>query len=209
MIDKKVDLDNNDGLCIYVDETFGRLACMQNNNVFDVFDKFISSIKPARVLEIGTAMAGLTCYVKSLLNKYSPTSEILSYDIHERPWFDELRKQDVNIVIENIFYDNYTRTSNNVIKYIQSPGITVVLCDGEYKHHEFNLLSKFIKKGDFILAHDYSIDLDFFNKNINKKLWNWCEIVESDITNSVKEHNLIDYKNDLFNKAVWTCKVKQ
>jgi len=208
-IDKSIDLANNDGLCIYVDEVFGRLACMQNDNVFKVFDKFISTVKPARVLEIGTAMAGLTCYIKTLLNKYTPSSEILSYDIYDRPWFDELRSKDVNIVIEDIFYNDYTDVKEGVIDFIQSSGITVVLCDGGCKQKEFNLLSKFLKKGDFILAHDYSITIDYFYENINKKLWNWCEILESDIANSVKEYNLIDYKNELFNQAVWTCKKKQ
>jgi len=207
-IDKSINLEANDGLCIYVDEQFGRLACMQNNNVFDVFDTFISDIKPARVLEIGTALAGLTCYIKTLLQKYTPDSEIVSYDVLDRNWFDELREKGVNIKIEDIFSENYSVVKDNVIEFIKSPGTTVVLCDGGSKAKEFNILSNYLKKGDFILAHDYSITIDYFYENINKKLWNWCEILESDIADSVTRNNLVDYKNKLFNKAVWTCKKK-
>ena len=203
-----MDLDKNDGLCIYVDDKFGRLAVMQNDYAFDVFDEFIKDVKPSNVIEIGTAQGGLTCFLRSVLDKHCPACRLLSYDIIDRPWFTEFKKSNIDIRIENVFLNEYTDTTDYVKEFIQSPGVTVVLCDGAYKKHEFNLLSNFIKDGDFILAHDYGADINTFNRDIKGKYWNWCELVESDIADAVEYNNLKEYRPDFFFKSVWTCKIK-
>jgi len=207
-LEKRMDLGKNDGLCIYVDDKFGRLACMQNDYAFDVFEEFVKIVKPSNILEIGTAQGGFTCFLRSILDKFSPECRLLSYDIIDRPWFEGFDKHKIDIRIENVFLDEYTETTDYVKEFIQSPGVTIVLCDGAYKKYEFNLLSNFIKEGDFILAHDYGVDINSFNRDIKGKYWNWCELVEDDIAVSVKRNNLMEYRPDLFFKLVWTCKTK-
>jgi hypothetical protein len=69
-------------------------------------------------------------------------------------------------------------------------GITLVLCDGGNKIEEFKILSKYIKKGDFIMAHDYARDEKKFLDDINLKFWNWHEIQESDISNACETNGL-------------------
>ena len=101
-LEKRMELEKNDGLCIYVDEKFGRLACMQNDFAFDVFDEFIKEVKPSNVIEIGTAQGGLTCFLRSILDKYAPECRLLSYDIIDRPWFSEFKKHNIDIKIENV-----------------------------------------------------------------------------------------------------------
>ena len=40
------------------------------------------------------------------------------------------------------------------------------------------------------------------------KIWNWCEIMDSDINEICEKQNLIDYMKEEFEKIVWTCKIK-
>ena len=61
------------------------------------------------------------------------------------------------------------------------------------------------KKGDVIMAHDYSESVEFFNENINEKIWNWMEITYDDIKESVVENNLVKYEKINFDHAVWCC----
>lgn len=115
----------------------------------------------------------------------------------------------MRIVIENIFNDNYSEVKQDVIDFIRNDGLTIVLCDGGYKIGEFNILSKYIKKGDYILAHDYAFDREYFDKNIYLKVWNWHEISESDIIKSCEKNKLKDYQRELFQSVVWVCKIKE
>jgi hypothetical protein len=44
---------------------------------------------------------------------------------------------------------------------------------------------------------------------MKNKIWNWCEIKESDIVSKSQKNNLSFYDYDLFKKAAWVCKVKE
>jgi hypothetical protein len=118
-------------------------------------------------------------------------------------------KNNIDVRVEDVFTENYTDVSDFVKNYIKQDGVTLVLCDGGNKIGEFNLLSNFIKKNDFIMAHDYAYDKDYFEENINGKIWNWLEIQESDIIQSCKKNNLIPYMEDEFRSVVWVCKIKE
>ena len=73
---------------------------------------------------------------------------------------------------------------------------------------EFNVLSKYIKSGDFILAHDYAENKEVFEEKIKGKIWNWHEISDSDISQATLENNLEIYNKDTFENVVWTCRKK-
>lgn len=208
VLEKPINLNENDGLCIFAHEKMGRLACMQNEKAIYAFEEFIRKVRPLNVLEIGTALGGLTCVLRHFLNVYIPESRLLSLDILERAWFNDLKTHNIDIRVENIFHDNYTRVEQYIIDFIQSPGPTAVICDGGSKKDEFNILSNYLKPGDFIFAHDYAIDLNHFDNKIKDKIWNWCEILEGDIKDSVQKNNLNEYDQELFNNVVWTCKRK-
>jgi len=92
-----------------------------------------------------------------------------------------------------------------VTNMISNGGKTLVLCDGGNKINEFNFYSDFIKNGDIIMAHDYSESTEFFNENINEKIWNWMEITYDDIKESVEQNNLVKYEKINFDNAVWCC----
>lgn len=197
---KKCNLDLEDSISTYMN-----WGAQQNHNAFEVFHNFILNTKPKRILEIGTALGGLTCFMKYTCDKLNIDCEILTYDIVDKPWYNEIINMGINVKVENIFDDNYTKINEDVIKFIQKEGITIVLCDGGDKIKEFNLISKFIKKNDFILAHDYAENENVFEEKIYKRIWNWLEIQYSDIEICVNENNLEQYDKETFENIAWTC----
>lgn len=203
-VTKISDLEENDSISVY-DYLW---AAQQNHNCFEVFHNFINGVKPKRILEIGAALGGLTSFLKYTVDNSNINCDILSFDIYEHHWYNEIRDMGVDLRVENIFSSDYTSVSPYVIDYIKSNGTTAVFCDGGNKIAEFNLLSNYLKPGDFIFAHDYAIDKEYFDKEIYKKIWNWFEISEADITDACKKNNLIDYNRDVFQSIVWVSKIK-
>ena len=202
-ITRFTDLDKNDSLSAFRGHT-----AQQSHNAYQVFYDLISEVKPKRILEIGTALGGFTEFLKILSDELNLNINILSYDITERPWYNQMVEKGIDVRVENIFNEDWTNVKQDVIYFIQQEGVTIVLCDGGWKIGEFKIFSKLIKDGDYILAHDYSYDKVTYENEIKNKIWNWCEITESDIESSVKENNLKSYQPDKFSKAVWVCKVK-
>lgn len=202
-ITKLTDLAKNDSL-----SAFKGHSAQQSHNAYQVFYDFISEVKPARILEIGTALGGFTEFLKIITTELKITTEILSYDISERPWYPQMIQKGIDVRVENIFNEDWSGIKQDVIDFIQQDGLTIVLCDGGWKIGEFKIFSKLIKNGDYILAHDYSISKEDYELKIKDKIWNWCEITESDIQESVIENNLKSYNQDNFSQAAWVCKVK-
>lgn len=202
-ITRFTNLEMNDSLSSFKGHT-----AQQSHNAYQVFYDFISEVKPKQILEIGTALGGFTEFLKIIIDELGLETTILSYDISERPWYSEMINKGIDVRVENIFSDDWKNVKQEVIDYIKKDGVTVVLCDGGWKIGEFNILSKFIKEGDYILAHDYSYDKNTYENEIQNKIWNWCEITEEDIKDAVIENNLKSYNHDKFSKAVWVCKVK-
>jgi hypothetical protein len=58
------------------------------------------------------------------------------------------------------------------------------------------------------MAHDYIDTRENFNQNYYKKIWNWHEISEGDITNSCEKNNLKSYNKETFDSVIWVCKIK-
>jgi len=202
-ITKFTDLTKNDSLSAFRGHT-----AQQSHNAYQVFYDFISEVKPVRILEIGTALGGFTEFLKIITDELNLNTKILSYDISERPWYNQMIEKGIDVRVEDIFNEDWSGVKQDVVDFIQQDGLTIVLCDGGWKIGEFKIFSKLIKDGDYILAHDYSISKEIYETDIKDKIWNWCEITESDIQESVVENNLKFYNQDKFSQAVWVCKVK-
>ncbi len=202
-ITKRVDIAAHDGLSAYKSN-----ACQQHHNVFRVFFDFLKQTKPSNIIEIGTALGGFTSTLKEFVDTLNLNCNILSYDIHENSWYKDMIASGIDVRVENIFSNNYTEVKQEVKDFIARDGVTVVLCDGGSKIDEFNTLSNFLKPGDFILAHDYGHSAEIFNETIKNKIWNWCEITNTNIQDACVRNNLIEYDKQTFNSVVWTCRVK-
>ena len=204
-ITRKSNLEVDDSLSAYDGHT-----CQQNHHCFEAFFNLLSEVRPARILEIGTALGGLTIYLKEMCEKLGLSTEIRTYDVDEREWYDDIRSRGIDLRLENIFNNDYTELLDpDVINYIQQDGVTLVLCDGGNKIGEYNLLSDYIKVSDIIMAHDYAYDSEVFQEKVLKKLWNWHEISESHILDCAERNNLLPYMQEIFDKAVWVCKIKK
>jgi cephalosporin hydroxylase len=203
-ITRIINLEENDGL-----SSFMGMTAQQTHEVYEVFYNFLNEVKPVRILEIGTALGGFTQFLKWVSEEINHPIDILSYDIYGRSWYDDMINDGIDVRIEDIFTDNYQKVKQEVINFIQQDGVTVVLCDGGNKIGEFNVLSNFIKSGDFIMAHDYGENKEVFETKINRKLWNWFEISNDDIKDSCVSNNLNYYNKETFENVVWTCRQKQ
>lgn len=203
-ITKKTNLETNDSLSYYLN-----YASQQNHNAYEVFYNLLNEIKPKRILEIGTALGGFTSFLNIVSKENNLNIDILTYDIYARPCYSDMRDDGIDVRVENVFGDNFEKVNDEVIKYIQQDGITIVLCDGGDKIREFNLLSNYIKRNDLIMAHDYAYDIDKYQKDIQYKIWNWCEITEYDIYEASVKNNLINYSQNIFDNIVWVCKIKE
>jgi hypothetical protein len=117
----------------------------------------------------------------------------------------------IDVRIKNIFNHEYSELTelDDISTYVQSEGVTIVLCDGGSKKNDFKILSSLLKPGDIIMAHDYSPNQTYFEENINNKIWNWLEIQDSDIDESCLTYNLKPYMEDEFRSVVWVCKIKE
>jgi len=180
----------------------------QSHNAYQVFYEFIKDVRPKRILEIGTALGGFTTFLKIICDDLNLDTNIRSYDIHKHPWYNDIISLGVDIRVENIFSDGFLDMDQEVKDFIKQEGVTIVLCDGGWKIGEFNLISDYIKSGDFILAHDYAENREVFDEKIYGKIWNWLEIQESDIHESCLRNNLSSYQKEVFESVVWVCKKK-
>lgn len=202
-ITKKINLEKNDGL-----SSFLNMPCQQHHETFEVFYNFLKQTQPSNIIEIGTGLGGFTGVIKRIIDELKLNCKILSYEIRSQVWYENMKNNGIDVRVENVFIGNYNDVTQYVKDFIAQWGVTIVLCDGGSKKDEFNVLSNYLKIGDFILAHDYSYDFENFEANIKNKIWNWCEIIESDIEIPCKQNNLIDYDREVFNNVAWVCKVK-
>lgn len=57
------------------------------------------------------------------------------------------------------------------------------------------------------MAHDYAPNDEIFKSKYKNKIWNWMEIEDSAIQDSVNKHKLKDYYKE-FEEIAWVCKQK-
>ena len=187
-------------------------TAQQHDDFYPVIKKFLEEVKPSRVLEIGTAGGGFILAVREILNEIGLSHvPVKTFDVVESHYYDELRKSNIEINIENIFDHPYLNLikPERIVPYIQEEGTTIVFCDGGHKVGEFNSIAPHIKKGDYILAHDYIDTWENYQENFKDKIWNWCEVEEKYIQDISVKENLEFYNKEDFGKIVWVCKIKK
>lgn len=195
---------------------YGYLHVSQNIFAQNTFYALFQKIKPARVLEIGTMHGGLTLMLRDIMDDLNLVdSPIWTYDINEQEFLKPLiHNRNIKVFTENLFNDSYTDFANDhskqfISSFIEQQGTTVVLCDGGCKKCEFNLMAPLLKNNDLIMAHDYAPNQEYFDNHIKNKIWDWLEIQDNDILDSINKNHLYPYDQELVQKAAWCCRIKQ
>lgn len=184
---------------------FKGATCMQHIDAFSALYDLINEMNIRSIIEIGSAAGGLTTFLSETVKDLNTPCTIDSYELKDRPYFDQLRSENVNIHIGSVWEEECI---NSIGDLIQQPRPVLVLCDGGNKIKEFNTFSKYLKPGDIIMCHDYSKDREMFENQIKDNIWNWCEVTYEDIESSVHENHLTPYNEQLFQQCVWSCFTK-
>ena len=184
--------------------TFFGTDMSQVENAPIVLNRFLNIVKPETIIEIGTFKGGLS--VLFSLYTIANNKRFVTYDIKDHIVNKEVfLKLSIDLRISDVFKESVI---SEITSLIRSAGVTVLFCDGGNKIREFNLFGKVLKQGDYILAHDYAKDKQFFNSQIKENVWNWCEITDSDVQQTCVENNLEKDFLDLELAAI-TCRVKK
>jgi cephalosporin hydroxylase len=191
---------------------------LQHDSIQNKLKDLFSQKMPSQILEIGTAAGGLSLMIRDILDETGLTnSQFRTYDVFDshRPELKSIIEAGakVDLRIKNVFNHAYSDLQDECVEeiqsFIQQEGTTIVMCDGGSKKNEFNILVQFLKPGDIIMAHDYSPTPEYFEEHINNKIWNWLEIQDSDIQESVSKYNLEPFMQEDFQQVVWVCKIKK
>jgi hypothetical protein len=155
------------------------------------------------IIEIGSYNGGLSSYI---FDNKKPNASFISYDID--PSLNEAKsKTNIDFRIGDCFNPTVFK---EIVSLIQKPGRTLLICDGGNKTREFNDFSKYLKKDDIIILHDYlSDEMDW--KGITE-YWQWPygnETSWDEIKNSVVNNNLEKYRYNKFNFFLWGSFIKK
>jgi len=164
------------------------------------FKRYLSTVNPKRILELGTANGGLT----KILRDYTDVP-ILTVE-KEETIIDSRTYNIADVSIGDFFNTNFINTI--LLPFISLPGRTLVLCDAFNKIHQYRKFARFIKPNDVIAVHDYFPSVEYFNENIKGKKWNWCDITDADMEKVNKEFEMIDIGKEL-NEIFWATKLKK
>ena len=192
------------------------LGTEQNPNIIYPFNELIASVKPSRIIEIGTFAGGLTLILRTILdNNNLEHSNITTYDVHDPTYLLPIIEDIPNVIAKtkNLFSSNYSdfndeESKSEIVDLIKSSGTTLLLCDGGCKKCEFNLLSDYLKPNDIIMAHDYAPNQEYFENTMKGKIWNWLEISDSDIIDCCVRNGLESFMAQDFLNVAWLCKRK-
>ena len=92
-------------------------------------------------------------------------------------------------------------------KLIQSNGRSLILCDGGDKPKEVNVFSKYLKKGDIIMGHDFFYGKEEDEKYLNE-VWYGKELCFEDVEETFRKEDVSIVHRETFDPVVWMCAIK-
>jgi hypothetical protein len=160
------------------------------------------------IIEIGSYNGGLSSYI---FDNRKANAYFASYDIDPsiNTVVNEFKRTDINFVIGDCFDETIFK---EIADGIQQEGKTLLICDGGFKTREFNDFSKYLKKDDIIILHDYKDENQeelFFEA---KEYWQWPYMFEcsyDSIKEAVINNNLEKYDYDKFLFYLWGAFIKK
>jgi hypothetical protein len=201
----------------------------QHPNAPRAINQLLLKYNFSTIIELGTHDAGLStllalyCYLSKMPASCENFKEPVLYKNnthHKFPksfyTFDNvIRDQNaINIIkalgAQFLQYDILTNEKciTTIGSLIQNNGRTLLLCDNGDKVKEFNIYSKFLKKGDIIMSHDFFENDEEFEKSKSEGRWFSCETKMQDIKKACLDNKIIRVHSDIFNECFWFCGMK-
>ena len=191
------------------------IRAQQNPNAFQMFDKFFNENQFDFVIEIGTSFGGFSLYLyeQSIQHGW----DFITYDYSKFKngiWSD--RRRDLKDIWDGELKfdfrdkDVFHQDTIDEISHIIKNNKCLVLCDGGDKPKEIQIYSQYLQSGSYIMGHDYSPSKQYHKQHHKGKVWNWLELMDSDVEDTIQEYNLqkpSEYYQG-FCDVVWLCLIK-
>lgn len=182
---------------------YNEIQISQVLGIYLLFNKdFLSNFD--NIVEIGSYNGGLSSYI---FDTKKETANFISYDIDPKINMASKNRKEIDFRIGDCFEEKYYK---EIVDLIQKDGRTLMICDGGNKTKEFNEFSKYLKKNDVIILHDYKQN-DISWKNATE-FWQWPygnETSYEEIKEAIKENSLEEYYNSIFNFYIWGAFIKK
>jgi hypothetical protein len=191
----KITEHGNSGINIFEYKGQKTLQKAGVEKAFNVLAENVSSQPFERIIEIGTDYGGLTNLLAD--HKLSEKATMYTYDINPHRFVSHNNK--INFIVTDVF-----TIENDLANLIQSPGRTLLLCDGGNKRKEFEVFHRYLKLNDIIMAHDYAPTEQIFNEKYIHKIWSWHEFQDS----YAEFPGLEPYLQDTFANYAWCIRIK-
>jgi len=191
---------------------YGSILTQQNLYTGNHIKDILLEIKPERILEIGTARGGLTLLMSDILTKNEMNNSLIkSFDIKQKDHLKSVKRNNVEFYVGNIF--NYSKEillgEEPVVNFLSASGRNLIMCDGGNKVKEVKILSRYMNSGDIIMAHDYAPNKEVFESEYKDKIWNWMEINDESLQDSMRDFNLKYYNMELIKPSGWVALIKE
>lgn len=183
----------------------------QNKHFSSNIGSLLERIQPKRIIEIGTARGGATLLISDAVKTLGLDTKIKTFDVTVKGPHLPMEMDNVEFIVDNIFNEDWSELikPEEIENFLSADGINLILCDGGNKKKEFELLAKYLKPGDIIMAHDYAPNREVFDKEYLDKIWNWMEITDDHIKETCKKYNLKDYLPEIIKPYAWVAKIKK
>lgn len=182
---------------------YNEIQISQVLGIYLLFNKdFLSNFD--NIVEIGSYNGGLSSY---LYDQKKDSSLFVSYDIAPEINTAAAQRKDIDFRIGDCFE---TKTYNEIVSLIKRPGRTLMICDGGHKTKEFNEFSKYLKKDDIIILHDFKKDIESWNTAT--EYWQWpygFETSYEEIKDAIVANKLEEYDGSRFNFFIWGAYIKK
>lgn len=190
-----IPLFNETGPC---SEFLGFIAC-QNRMAIPAWSYAMELLRPKTVIELGTYDGGFSVPLAIACKNFGArfvTYDRNAYNLNLIWWF-QILAIDFRLRADILDADSIKEIS----AFIQSPGVTFVLCDAGDKKREFNVMAEYLKSGDVVGAHDFM--------DPGTKFWRSCEVQHKDVVEACARWNLAPFNHEIFEQAAWLVKRKQ
>jgi hypothetical protein len=182
---------------------YNGIQISQVMGIYLLFNKDFLSLF-SNIVEIGSYNGGLSSY---LYDTKSKDSLFVSYDIAPEINTAKPQRPEIDFRIGDCFEKKYF---DEIVSHIVRPGKTLMICDGGNKTKEFNEFSKYLKKDDIIILHDYKHYDTSFEEAC--QYWQWPygnETHYDEIKDSVSKNGLNEYNSNVFNFFMWGAYIKK